>query len=111
MLPGSKPPCFMLAMTSGDSSARSVAALSFSFTLAGVPVGTDQIDHEVTTRSGDTISAKVGVSGVTGERLAPVEAIGFSLPPLTWPISESMLEMTIGTWPASTSAAAAAAPR
>ncbi len=68
-----------------------------SLILAGVPVGTAQIDQEVTTRSGDTTSAKVGVSGTTGDRLAPLEAIGFSLPALTWPISESMLEITIGT--------------
>ena len=78
--------------------------------LAGVPAGTAQSDHEVTTRSG-TASAKVGVSGATGERLAPVVAMGFSLPALTWPISESMLAMQSGTWPASTSAAAAEAPR
>ena len=79
--------------------------------LAGVPVGTAHSDHEVTTRSGKPASAKVGVSGVTGERWAPVEATGFSLPALTWPISESMLATQSGTWPASTSATEAAAPR
>jgi len=51
------------------------------------------------------------VSGATVARLAPVVAIGFSLPALTWPISESMLAMQSGTWPASTSDAAAEAPR
>ena len=79
--------------------------------LAGVPAGTAQIDHEVTTRSGKPASAKVGVSGATAERLAPVVAMGFSLPALTWPISELMLAMQSGTWPASTSDAAAEAPR
>src|SRR6478736_4756351 len=96
MMPGSKPPAFMLSSTSGDFNAFSVALRSLSLILAGVPVGTAQIDHEVTTRSGETVSAKVGVLGKTGERLAPLEAMGFNLPALTWLISESMLEMTIG---------------
>src|SRR5580704_1875172 len=101
----------MLSMTSADCSARSVAALSFSLALAGVPVGTAQIDHEVTTRSGKPASAKVGVSGAAGERWAPVEATGFNLPALTWPISESMLATQSGRWPATTSAIEAEAPR
>ena len=110
-MPGSKPPAFMLSITSGACKAFSVPRRSFSLMAIGVPVGTDQSDHEVTTRAGKPDSAKVGVLGEAPERLAPVVAIAFSLPALTWLISESMLPMHIGRCPASTSAAANEAPR
>ena len=107
---GSKPPWRMLSMTSADCSGAG-RGLELLLGLGRRAVGTAQIDHEVTTRSGKPASAKVGVSGAAGERWAPVEATGFSLPALTWPIRESILAMQSGTWPASTSAAAAEAPR
>ena len=69
MVPGSKPPAFMLSITSGGFSAFSVPSLSLSLIVAGVPAGTAQSDHEVTTRSGKPASTKVGVSGSGGRAL------------------------------------------
>src|SRR5262249_60169288 len=92
-------------------SARSVLVRSLSLIAAGVPVGTAQSDHEVTTRSGKPASTRVGASGTARDLCAPVLAIGLSLPAFTCAVSESTLAMHMGMWPATTSAGDAAGAR
>ena len=55
-------------------------------------------------------STTVGISGASGERLAPVTARPFSLPPLTCGSVVPMPEMTSCTSPDITAAMAGAAP-
>ena len=86
-----------------------IAALARSTMGAGVPGGTSRKMLATELKPG-SVSAIVGVSGETGERLAEVTASSRSLPLLASARAGGRLTKQIGIWPLTRSASAGVPP-
>src|SRR5262245_449239 len=69
------------AFIAGSAAMDLMAALNLSITGRGVPFGTTNAAHEVTTKSARPASAIVGTFGKVGQRSADVTASGRICPP------------------------------
>jgi hypothetical protein len=87
-----------------------VSALIFATTSADVLIGTKKPNHENTSKPG-TVSATVGMSGMTATRSLVDTAIPRTLPLLTCETMEGMLSKMTSTRPGIRSLMAGAPPR
>ena len=85
--------------------------LSQSIAARGVPAGAKNANHAPASISGNPASCMVGTSGNNGERCRAVRPRARNLPSLILFMALPIRSKVIGTWPASTSWLAGAAPR
>ena len=108
---GSAPTERMRSATSGSFSVSTNASFNFLIMSAGVPAGAITPYQPIDFVPFRPSSSKVGISGRLGVRLSEVTAIGFTAPPLIWPIAEGPSVMPSGICPATTSAVTGPLPR
>ena len=72
---GSEPNARICLITAGSFSTLTKAALSLAITSGGVPPGATMPNQPVDSKPGSPDSAKVGISGICGNRVAEEIAI------------------------------------